>query len=197
MSSGGGELLVVFGPPAVGKMTVGRAIAAASDFRLFHNHHVIEPLAEVFGFAHPSFERLKEAWRREVLEDAAASGLRLVTTFVWPVDDEEDAAYVRRLVAPYADRGLRVSFLELEAGFEARLVRNVQEDRIAAKPSKADLAWSEAHVREVEQRYRMNTDPDVPSPADAVIAPHRHLRVDNTDLAPDTVAARVLAWLDA
>ncbi len=70
MSSG--ELLVVIGPPAVGKMTVGRAISAASDFRLFHNHHFIEPLAEVFGFGHPGFERLKEAWRREVVEDAHA-----------------------------------------------------------------------------------------------------------------------------
>ncbi|HET7067105.1 MAG TPA: hypothetical protein VFI21_05840 [Nocardioides sp.] len=34
-------LLFVFGPPAVGKMAVGRAIADASDFRLFHNHATI------------------------------------------------------------------------------------------------------------------------------------------------------------
>lgn len=196
MSSGGGELLVVIGPPAVGKMTVGRAIAAASDFRLFHNHHVIEPLAEVFGFDHPSFERLKEAWRREVVEEAAATGTRLVFTFVWPVDVAEDAEIVRRVIAPYVDRGLRVTFLELHAGLETRLVRNVQADRIAAKPSKSDLVWSDAHVREAD-RQRMNTDPEHPSPADALIAEHGHLRIDNTDLAPDEVAARVLATLDA
>ena len=188
-------LLLILGPPAVGKMTVGRAIAAASDFRLFHNHHVIEPLAEVFGFDHPSFEKLKEAWRREVVEEAAASGMRLVVTFVWPVDLPEDADYVRRLIAPYAARRLRVSFLELHARFETRLARNVGEDRIAAKPSKADLAWSDAHVRDVEERHRMNTDPDRPSPADAVIAEHRHLRLDNTDLSPGQVAARTLEWL--
>ncbi|MGV3562716.1 MAG: hypothetical protein ACO1ON_05480 [Nocardioides sp.] len=199
MSSGpaaaAGELLVVIGPPAVGKMTVGRAIAAASDFRLFHNHHVIEPLAEVFGFDRPSFEKLKEAWRREVIEEAAASGTRLVLTLVWPVEEEGDAAIVRRIVAPYADRGLRVSFLELQAPLETRLVRNVGEDRIAAKPSKADLAWSDAHVRDVEERHRMNTDPARPSPADAVIAEHRHLRLDNTHLSPQQVAARTLEWL--
>lgn len=196
MSSGAvaGELLVVIGPPAVGKMTVGRAIAAASDFRLFHNHHVIEPLAEVFGFDHPSFEKLKEAWRREVIEEAAASGTRLVLTLVWLVEEEGDAAIVRRIVAPYADRGLRVSFLELRAPLATRLVRNVQDDRIAAKPSKADLAWSDAHVREADAR-RMNTDPQRPSPADAVLAEHRHLRVDNTDLSPEQVASRTLEWL--
>ena len=35
------RLLLITGPPAVGKMTVGRAVAAQSDFRLFHNHHTI------------------------------------------------------------------------------------------------------------------------------------------------------------
>lgn len=74
-------------------------------------------------------------------------------------------------------------------------MRNVQADRITAKPSKADLEWSDAHVRDVE-RMRMNTDPRRPSAADAVIAEHRHLRIDNTDLAPEQVAARTLAWLD-
>ena len=63
MSSG--ELVVVTGPPAVGKMTVGRAICAASDFRLFHNHHTIEPLAETFGFDAPAFHLLGDlAYRR-------------------------------------------------------------------------------------------------------------------------------------
>ena len=44
------KLLLIIGPPAVGKMTVGREIAARSGFRLFHNHHTIEPLVEVFGY---------------------------------------------------------------------------------------------------------------------------------------------------
>jgi hypothetical protein len=60
------RLLVIFGPPAVGKMTVGREVAARSSFRLFHNHASIEPLLEVFGFGVPSFNRLLAEWRRRV-----------------------------------------------------------------------------------------------------------------------------------
>lgn len=193
--AGPGELLIVTGPPAVGKMTVGRAICAVSDFRLFHNHHTIEPLADVFGFGSPSFDQLKDELRRRVIEVAAEHDVRLVFTFVWPVDDRGDAGIVREYLAPYLDRELAVSFVELYAGLETRLVRNVQPDRVAAKPSKADLAWSDAHVRELEAGYRMNTDPERPSPADEVIGAHPHLRLDNTDLSPDVVAARVLAWL--
>lgn len=192
---GDGELVLVIGPPAVGKMTVGRAVCARSDFRLFHNHHTIEPLLEIFGFGTPSFNVLNDEFRRRVLEEAARAGLRLVFTFVWPVDVAGDAEVVRSYLAPYADRGLPVSFVELYAGLETRLVRNVQPDRIAAKPSKADLTWSDAHVREAEQ-LRMNSDPAVPSPADEVLAAYRHLRLDNSALTPDVCAQRILAWLE-
>ena len=34
--------MVLLGPPAVGKMTVGQAIAQQIDYKLFHNHHSIE-----------------------------------------------------------------------------------------------------------------------------------------------------------
>jgi len=36
-------LLCIIGPPAVGKMTVGDAIAARTGYRVFHNHLAIEP----------------------------------------------------------------------------------------------------------------------------------------------------------
>ena len=195
---GEGELLLVVGPPAVGKMTVGRAVCARSDFRLFHNHHTIEPLLEIFGFGTPAFDALKDDLRVRVVEAAAEHGVRLVLTFAWPVDDAADAATVLRYVAPYTTRGLPVSCVELYAGLAARLVRNVQPDRVAAKPSKADLAWSDAHVRELDERHRFNTDPADPStPADAVLAGFPHLRLDNTDLTPEAAAAEILAWREA
>ena len=189
------QLLLIIGPPAVGKMTVGRAVCVRSDFRMFHNHHTIEPLGEIFGFGTPSFTLLKDEFRRRVIEEAAVTGVRLVFTFVWPVDDVADAEVVRGYIAPYVERGLPVSFVELYAELGTRLLRNVQPDRIAAKPSKADLTWSDAHVRELEQQHRMNTDPDVPSPADAVLAGHPHLRLDNGELTPDEAAERIANWL--
>ena len=186
---------MVIGPPAVGKMTVGRAICERSDFRLFHNHHTIEPLLEIFGFGTPQFRTLNSEFRRRVIEEAAWSGTRLVFTFVWDVEEQEDADWVRRLVAPYAGAGLPVSCVELYADLATRLDRNVGEERILHKRSKRDLAWSDAHVRELDARAVMNTDPERPTLADEVLADFPHLRVDNTDLTPDQVAGRVLDWL--
>jgi hypothetical protein len=194
---GDGELLLIIGPPAVGKMTVGRAVCARTGFRLFHNHHTIEPLREIFGFGTRPFVVLNGEFRRRVIEEAAASGTRLIFTFVWNVEEQGDADEVRRLVSPYADAGLRVSFVELYADLATRLERNTGEERISDKRSKRDLAWSDAHVRELDAAYVMNTRPDHPTPADALLAGFAHLRLDNTRLSPEAAAAEIVAWLDA
>ncbi|MCW2792522.1 MAG: hypothetical protein JWO76_1620 [Nocardioides sp.] len=132
-----------------------------------------------------------------MIEEAAASGTRLVVTFVRAVELEDDAAEVRRLVAPYVEAGLPVSFVELYADLATRLERNVGESRIADKRSKRDLVWSEANVRELESTYVMNTRPDHPTPAAALLADFAHLRLDNSGLTPEEAAAEIVAWLDA
>jgi hypothetical protein len=190
----GGELMVIFGPPAVGKMTVGRAVCERSDFRLFLNHHTVEPLAQVFGMGSPAFRTLSGEIRRRVVEEAAAADVPLVLTLVWNLDGAEDARWVSGVVAPYVAAGLPVSFVELAAGLGTRLERNRGQDRLLAKPSKRDLVWSEAHLREREA-WTMNTDPARRTPADDVLGAHRHLRIDTDRLGPGAAADRVLGWL--
>jgi len=191
------RLLVIIGPPAVGKMTVGRAIAARTDFRLFHNHATIEPLLEVFDYGTPPFMTLMGEWRRRLFEEAAAAGTDLVFTFVWGLELERDAAFIAALIAPYVERGAEVAFAELVADLDIRLERNRTEHRLAVKASKRDLDWSDGNVRGLES-YVLSTDPhrDPQTPGERLIAQHRHLRLDNTHLTPDQAADRVLDWLD-
>jgi hypothetical protein len=185
-------LLLVFGPPAVGKMTVGRAIADAGAFRLFHNHHVIEPLLDVFDFDTPQFQTLLAEIRQRVLEEAAAADVDLVFTLVWALDSAQDAEEIRRHLAPFVEAGRRVALVELCADLDTRLVRNRTPYRLAEKKSKRDVAWSDDNVRDLE-RWQMNTG--APSPGDEVIAEFPHLRIDNTHRSPEDVAAQVFHWL--
>lgn len=188
------RLLVIFGPPAVGKMTVGRAVAARSEFRLFHNHATIEPLLEVFDYGTPPFTTLMSEWRRRVVEEAAAFGTDLLFTFVWGLEIEADAAAMEELIAPYVEAGAEVAFVELVADLDTRLARNRTEHRLTEKRSKRDVEWSDGNVRELE-RHVMNTRADRPLPADAVLGRHPHLVLDNTSLAADETAEWILAWL--
>ncbi|QDP97183.1 hypothetical protein FOE78_15735 [Microlunatus elymi] len=191
------RLLLIIGPPAVGKMTVGREIAAQSDFRLFHNHHTIEPLVEVFGYGTEPFNVLNAEFRRRVIQEAARNKLDLIFTFVWGLQDPADAGYVEELVAPFDQAGGEVWVLELAADLATRLVRNRGESRLAAKPTKRDVEWSDDNVRRMES-HQLNTDPtgSTTTPADAFLARHPHLRLDTHDLAPTDVARIALAWLN-
>ena len=99
------RLLLILGPPAVGKMTVGRAVAARSSYRLFHNHHTIELLLDVFDYGTPAFSRLNGEFRQRVVEEAAASGTDLIFTVVMSMDLMEDAEFLERFAAPYDAAG--------------------------------------------------------------------------------------------
>lgn len=191
------RLLVIFGPPSVGKMTVGRAIAERSEFRLFHNHAMLEPLLEVFDYGTKPFMRLLGECRRRVIEEAASSGTDLVLTYVWGLELENDVREVSDYIGPYVECGAGVSFVELYADLDIRLERNRTDYRLAEKRSKRDVTWSDDNVRQLEQHV-MNTgsgDARAPFPAERLLAGHRHLRVDNTDLSADEAADEILTWL--
>lgn len=153
----------------------------------------------MFDYGTPPFNRLLSEWRARVVEEAARSGTDLLFTFVWGLEQQADADELTRYIRPYVEKGADVAFVELSADLDTRLRRNRTELRLAEKRSKRDVEWSDANVREME-RFLMNTDRHASVgkalPGAALLAEHRHMRLDNGDLAPQEAAARILAWLD-
>ena len=187
------HLVIVFGPPAVGKMTVGREICARTGYRLFHNHMTVEPLLGVFDFGTPPFVRLSAEIRLRVMEEAVGSGLPgLVFTMVWALELAEDLALIRSYVDLVEAAGGRVTFVELAAGLDTRLARNNTELRLAEKRSKRDRAFNDANVVELES-YVMNTRAGARTVAEDLLDDHAHVRIVNDELSPEAVADRVVA----
>lgn len=190
------QLVVIFGPPAVGKMTIGRRVVERSEFRLFHNHAMIEPLLEVFDYGTPPFVRLLREMRQQVVEEAGASGTDLVLTYVWGLELQGDVEELTQQIAPYVERGAVVTFVELGADLDTRLERNRTEQRLAEKRSKRDLDWSDSNVRDME-RHVMNTEEaereDLPGLR--LLRQHRHFSLDTSQLTPEQSAERILGWL--
>jgi hypothetical protein len=188
----GGMLLVLFGPPAVGKMTVGRAVARTSAFRLFHNHMTIEPLMETFGYGSAPFRTLNSEFRRRVLEEAARHDVDLIFSVVWALDCHADLVEMES----YASIFDEVAFVELRADLGTRLIRNRTEERLLHKASKRDVAWSEENVRQMEADWQM-TSAAGHHAAGSLLGRHPHLVLDTGGLAPDVAAARIVEWVEA
>ncbi len=67
--------IIIFGPPAVGKMTVGLELEKLTGIKLFHNHTTIEPILKYFEFGSPAFNRLVKNFRRQIFNEVANSDL--------------------------------------------------------------------------------------------------------------------------
>ncbi len=187
------EFVVIFGPPAVGKMTVGEKLCELTGFKLFHNHMAVEPVLGIFPFGSPPFGRLVNEFRRRVIEEAADASLPgLVYTNVWGLDLPEDAELIGSYVDIVRSRGGRTRFVELYADLDERLRRNSTELRLDRKPSKRDLEFSHANLLELDRDYVMNTGGTRRVHAQGLIEQHDHLRIDNTRLSPAEAAALIL-----
>jgi hypothetical protein len=179
-------LLFVVGPLAVGKMSVGQAIAERTGLRLFHNHVSIELALRYFDYGTPAFHRIDGEIRRLVTEEVAASDLPgLVFTYVWAFNVPEDQANVEEYAKPFRKRGARVLFVELEASQAERLQRNECASRLAEKPSMRDLEASRRRLIDADTRYQLNSGGKFDERPD-------YLRIDNTLLSPGDVADRVI-----
>lgn len=176
------KLVIIFGPQAVGKMTVGQELEKITDLKLFHNHMTIDLVSPFFSYGTPEGKRLVGLFREEMFQAAAKSELPgLIFTYVWAFDLEQDGAYIRHLTDMFTAQGAEVCYVELEAEVSERLERNKSENRLQHKPTKRDLAWSEQDLLDSMNDYRLNSEP-------GEITHERYLRINNTNISPDQTA---------
>ena len=176
------KLVLIIGSGAVGKMTVGQELMKITDLRLFHNHMMIEPVIDVFGYFHgEAIQKL-----REVIFDEFVKGdyQGMIFTVMWAFDMPSDHEYVMSVASKFDE----VYCVELIADQSVRLERNKTENRLKNKASKRDLVASEQRLLNEDNHRLVSDDGEIPF--------ENYLRIDNTDLAPDVVAKMIKEKFD-
>ena len=176
------KLVLLIGNGAVGKMTVGQELMKQTGLRLFHNHMTIEPVLEIFGSFHTEvIIKLREVIFQEF---AKTDNYGMIHTVMWAFDSKEDWDYINHVVDIFRENNAEIYCVELVAPQEIRLQRNETENRLNNKPSKRDLTSSRERVIAMDRQYRFESLPgEIPF--------ENYMRIDNTDLAPDVVAAMI------
>lgn len=171
------KLVLIIGSGAVGKMTVGQELMKVTGLRLFHNHMMIEPVIDIFGYFHGGVtQKLREIIFEEFLK---SDNQGMIFTFMWAFDMPTDREYIMNVASKFDE----VYCVELIADQNVRLERNKTENRLKNKASKRELAASEKRLLN-EERYRLVSD-------EGEIPFENYLRIDNTSLAPDVVAKMI------
>lgn len=111
------KLIVLFGMPATGKLTVGQELATRTGFRLFHNHLVVDLLLSVFEFGSPGFVELREKIWLSVAQEACREGLAgLIFTFAPETTVRPE--FIGNLAETVMTEGGTIEFVELACPIE-------------------------------------------------------------------------------
>lgn len=124
------DLVYLYGPPAVGKLTVAKELAARTGFRLFHNHLAIDCVRPVFEFGSAPFWRQVHAIREGILAEAARAGRDLISTTVYSHPDSDPQT--RRRFEAVESNGGRLCLVKLTCSKEVLETRVQSPQRKAA-----------------------------------------------------------------
>ena len=184
------KFVLIFGPQAVGKMTVGHELEKLTELKLFHNHMTIDLVNPFFDYGTKEGKRLVGLFRQEIFASVAKSDqYGLIFTYVWAFDMKEDWEYVDKVCEIFESKGGTVYFVELEANLDERLERNKSPHRLQHKPTKRDLEWSEQELVKSMDQYRLNS-------LEGEIERENYIRINNSNLSATEVAQHIKEHFD-
>jgi len=173
------QMLFLYGPPASGKLTVGREVAKRTGCALFHNHLVVDALLAVFPFGSPEFVRLREQFWIETIQAAAHSDRPLIFTFCPELS--VDPAFPERLRVTVEQAGGAVSYIRLDVSEEE------QERRLAAPSRTGGKLRDVALFRSLRSNFS----------AAMAMMPSPEMCIDTTVTSIADAADRIAAFIEA
>lgn len=182
------QLVVLCGPPGVGKLSIARELAPRLGYRLFHNHLMVDLLESLFEFGAKPFVELRERYWLELLGRAADEGIRGVV-FTLAFDRTVSPDFIARLSELCRERRIGLSFVELSCAADELKRRIGAPDRsrhgkLVSVERYRELARSGAFVRPQlpdHTRFIDTTDLSVAESADLV---YRHLSGNGEGFPP-------------
>jgi hypothetical protein len=173
------RLIFLWGPPASGKLTVARELAALTGWKLFHNHLTVDLLLAVFPFGSKEFVELREEIWLSVFESAAESGMPgLIFTF--NPEDTVQQDFLEDASDVIAEHGGSVEFVEIVCEDKELEKRMDTPDRRAYKKMLSFTEFCQLRERGVF------ASPKMPQPL---------LRIDTAKLSPREAAIQIVEGL--
>jgi hypothetical protein len=173
------KLLVLHGPPAAGKLTIAREVAALTGWRLFHNHLTVNLALAVYDFGTPGFVALREQIWLTVFRRALADRLPGVI-FTFNPENSVPQKFIDDLFAEIAAAGGEVIPVELTAT-EAELERRMATSSRVENGKLTDLTL----YRELRAAGTFLTP----------VIHHSRLSLDTGQLSPTSAARQIVAEL--
>ena len=128
------NVVILYGPMGVGKLTVAKALSKITGFKVTHNHLINDLVWSVFERRTLEAEKMSEKIRYDFYQTAIKHGKSIIITHAFSHNwvsqtGLSDPDYLKTLGKKLEKSGAKVLFVHLQADTKELMVRVKQESR--------------------------------------------------------------------
>lgn len=169
------RLVVIYGPPGSGKLTVAQKLAELTGYKVFHNHLTVNAVRALFEFGTPDFSRVLWQVRSGLIAEAARLDVNTILTLS-PARGPEFTfpERLKQIEGVVGEHGGEVIYVHLEPSPEILTERVIDPSREAY-----DKLMDPERLKQILEEW--GSQPLHES----------HLSIDNSFLPPTDVAKSI------
>ena len=181
----GANIIVLYGPVAAGKLTVGEILSEKLGYKLSHNHLINDLVRSVYDKGTLGGERLIEEFRIKFYEEVVKSGISFIITHTYSNNfvsktGLSDPEYMKKLEAIFEKHNANAIFIHIKSNKETLI------DRVSHQSRKRFRKLTD---KEEMKKLLENNDFDTSAPV------KNNVVIDNSNFTPEETASKIIEYL--
>lgn len=165
------RMIFLYGPPAVGKLTVAKELAKITGYKVLHNHLTVDLISSLYEWGSPKYWEYLRDIRERLLSNLAKDDVNIIFTYVYAAGEDEEV--MEKMFKKVEENEGKVLLVQLTTSVEKLKERMVSEDRRQYKK----MSKKESLDKWLEQYKLFETYPN-----------RQNIVIDNSNKTPTEVA---------
>lgn len=171
------KLILLYGPPGVGKLTVAQKLNKLTGYTIFHNHMTVDLASQIVKFGTKDFWKLNDRLRTTLIEAASKENVNLIITFCFAYpDDSKWINKIKNIVKKHNGKFCPVQLITDEKTLHRRIK--------GASRKNFDKIKTRKSLDSCLKRWNLFTK----------IPKINHPSINNTKLSPTKVAEKIVRY---